>query len=173
MPVASAGPRHRHWHWHGKQHCKHGRPHLRLHLHLHRAAAAAAAAPASLPSQLASHRHVVGLAINPSTGDMAERQPTRQLSYHNDFWLSGHCRDSANRYPLNSPTLECTLVWDAGRRNLTVFRPPAHVVSKIHQYGAPGEGSLQVEAVTWKPDGKFPCAFIQHVRTWLTGPPIA
>lgn len=56
-------------------------------------------------------------------------------------------------FPLSCPTLDLATTWDGGGKDLLIYRPPAQVVSKIHQVGASGTKAPEAVAVTWKPDG--------------------
>ncbi|KAG5928116.1 hypothetical protein E4U42_001226 [Claviceps africana] len=60
-----------------------------------------------------------------------------------------------SNFPKSCPSLDLSTTWDAAGRNLFIYRPPAQVVSKIHQVAAPGSKAPEVVAVTWKPDGQF------------------
>lgn len=56
-------------------------------------------------------------------------------------------------YPVGNPALDLCTAWDAAGRNLYIYRPGGQVVSKIHQYSAPGSKAPDALTVTWKPDG--------------------
>ncbi|CEJ81424.1 hypothetical protein VHEMI01548 [[Torrubiella] hemipterigena] len=58
-------------------------------------------------------------------------------------------------YPVGNPALDLCTAWDAAGRNLYIYRPGGQVVSKIHQYSAPGSKAPDALTVTWKPDGQF------------------
>ncbi|POR37186.1 Coatomer subunit delta [Tolypocladium paradoxum] len=60
-----------------------------------------------------------------------------------------------NGFPVSCPTLDLATTWDGGGRNIYIYRPPGHAVSKIHQVGPPGGKAPETVTVTWKPDGQF------------------
>ncbi|KAI9167373.1 Coatomer subunit delta [Paramyrothecium foliicola] len=58
-------------------------------------------------------------------------------------------------FPISCPTLDLAATWDGSGNNLLVYRPPGQLVSKIHQFGAPGSKAPEALAVKWRPDGQF------------------
>ncbi|GKT43952.1 uncharacterized protein ColSpa_04133 [Colletotrichum spaethianum] len=61
----------------------------------------------------------------------------------------------ADGFPCSNPTVDLSVSWDASGKNLLIYRPREHVVSKIHQFAKPGHQAPQPQAVKWKPDGQF------------------
>lgn len=60
---------------------------------------------------------------------------------------------SPDGFPVTCPTLDLTVTWENGGKNLLIIRPPGQIVSKVHQLGQPGEKAPDVLAVKWKQDG--------------------
>ncbi|KXH66934.1 anaphase-promoting complex component Cut20/Apc4 [Colletotrichum salicis] len=58
-------------------------------------------------------------------------------------------------FPCSNPTVDLSVSWDAQGKNLLIYRPREHVVSKIHQFAKPGQQAPEPQAVRWKPDGQF------------------
>ncbi|KXH30890.1 anaphase-promoting complex component Cut20/Apc4 [Colletotrichum simmondsii] len=61
----------------------------------------------------------------------------------------------AEGFPCSNPTVDLSVSWDAHGKNLLIYRPREHVVSKIHQFAKPGQQAPEPQAVRWKPDGQF------------------
>jgi hypothetical protein len=87
----------------------------------------------------------------------------RQLSPHSE---TEYEHRAASGFPVSCPTLDLSVTWDAGGKNLLIYRPPGQVVSKIHQVAAPGSKAPEALAVTWKPDGELPffASRLQHYK---------
>ncbi|KAK1691336.1 anaphase-promoting complex component Cut20/Apc4 [Colletotrichum godetiae] len=61
----------------------------------------------------------------------------------------------AQGFPCSNPTVDLSVSWDAQGKNLLIYRPREHVVSKSHQFAKPGQQAPEPQAVRWKPDGQF------------------
>ncbi|KAK7445242.1 anaphase-promoting complex component Cut20/Apc4 [Colletotrichum acutatum] len=77
---------------------------------------------------------------------------TMQLRHYSD---TKYDHRVAEGFPCSNPTVDLSVSWDAHGKNLLIYRPREHVVSKIHQFAKPGQQAPEPQAVRWKPDGQF------------------